>query len=688
MQGAAGGQAERRSELVYRVTFVPDDLTVEVGPGTTIRRAAAMVGIELKSVCGGEGTCGLCLVKVLKGDGARFLGGHMAPKRRREGYVLACRTVVESDLTVEVPGFARLARHRVLVDRIRKGEILAEEEVDVLERFGLAPLLRRVALELDPPTLTENASDWARLTAALRREAGGGDGASGPAAPLHLHVEAGLDFIRRLPAALRAGDWRATVWLMDRGPERPGGSPARAGAGAGTAGRASSARLDGENASAAAVEVVDLAPGAFHGPDLGLAVDIGTTSVVAQLVDLDRGSTLASRGTFNRQARYGDDVITRMIHASQEERGLEELHEAVVESINELVDGLCLAASTRPGDIRTLSVAGNTTMEHLFLRIPPDYIRLEPYIPAAVDFPVVRAGDLGLAVNPAARVRCVPSVASYVGGDIVAGVLATGLAERDDVALFIDIGTNGEMVLGNREWMVACACSAGPCFEGGGITHGMRAVPGAIERLEIGPDYEVQVDTVGGAEPKGICGSGLVDALAKLKEAGIIDRAGKFQEVNTPRLRCGGDGPEFVLAEVPDGSQIVLTEADVKNLIRAKGAIYAGIRSLLHAVDLNLCDVSRIYIAGGFGNYLNIRDAVRIGMLPDVDLSRYRFAGNTSVKGARACLLSTRAFAESRRIAAGMTYLELSVGSGFMDEFTSALFLPHTDLTQFPSVAS
>jgi len=626
-----------------------------------------MVGIELKSVCGGEGTCGLCLVKVLEGEGARFLGGNVAPKRRREGYILACRTVVEGDLTVEIPDFARLARHRVLVDRIRKGEVLAEEEVDVFEHFGLHPLLRYTTLELDPPTLTENASDWARLTAALRRELEDAD----------LTVEADLDFVRKLPGALREGEWRATVWLTDRDPS--GGSAAASERGS-------------------VVEAVDLVPGAFAGPDLGLAVDIGTTSVVAHLVDLGRGTTLATRGTFNRQARYGDDVITRMVHATEEERGLGELHQAVVESINDLINGLCPAAGVCPGDIRTVTAAGNTTMEHLFLRIPPDYIRLEPYIPAAVEFPVVRAGELGLGVNPAARVSCVPSVASYVGGDIVAGVLATGMTERDDVTLFIDIGTNGEMVLGNREWMVACACSAGPCFEGGGITHGMRAVPGAIERLEIGPGHEVRVETVGGAEPKGICGSGLVDALAKLKEAGVIDRAGKFQKVDTPRLRSGPDGPEFVLVAggaPPEGEnagagagagEIIITEADVKNLIRAKGAVYAGIRSLLHAVDLDLADVGRICIAGGFGNYLNIRDGVRIGMLPDVDLSRYRFVGNTSVKGARACLLSKKAFEESRRIAAGMTYLELSVGSGFMDEFTSALFLPHTDLTQFPSV--
>lgn len=640
----------------HTVTFLPDNLTVNVAPGTNLRRAAAMAGIELKSTCGGDGTCGLCLVKVLHGEGANFLGGNIAPRRRREGYLPACRTLVEGDLAVEVPEFARLARHRVLVDRIQNREVLAEEEAEAAARYGLAPLLRRVTLRLDPPNLTENASDWTRLVAALRREA------DRPG----LVIDAGLDLVRRLPAALRDGDWTVTLWVE----------------GWGTAGAAGASE-------AHSLRVVDIAPGRVEGPDYGLAVDIGTTSTVVHLVDLGTGVTLMSRGTFNHQARYGDDVITRIIHATEERDGLDQLHQAVVETINELVDGVCLAADVQPNDIRTVMVAGNTTMEHLFLRIPPGYIRLEPYIPAAVEFPPVAAGELGLKVNRVAPVLCVPSVASYVGGDITAGVLATGLADREEVTLFIDIGTNGEMVLGNREWMVACACSAGPCFEGGGITHGMRAVPGAIERLEIGPDYEVRVETVGGAEPKGICGSGLVDALATLKAAGIIDRAGKFQPVDTPRLRQGPDGPEFVLVtaeESPVGSEIVISEADVKNLIRAKGAVYAGIRSLLRAVDLGLGDIARIDIAGGFGNYLNIRDAVTIGMLPDVEPSRYRFVGNTSVKGARAALVSQAAFAAARELASRITYLELSVGSGFMDEYVSALFLPHTDLTQFPSV--
>jgi len=681
--------------LSCKVTFVPDNLTMTVAKGTTLRQAAAMAGIELKSNCGGEGTCGQCLVKVVAGsaDAARYLEGNVPAKRRAEGYVPACRTQVAGDLTIEVPDFARLAQHRVLVEKIRKGEVLTDEGEDLVGRFGLDPLLRRVDLKLDAPTLTENASDWTRLVAALRREAG---------VP-SLSVGADLEFLRRLPRVLREGDWNVAVWVRGWS-----GVGALGAAGRGASGNGSAEATFSDVAPK--VLAVDVAPlggagksagkgagkgagkdrGASASGSFGLAVDIGTTSVVASLLDLDHGTTLATRGTFNRQARYGDDVITRIIHAGESPQGLEDLNAAVVESINELVDGITATAGVRATDIRAVVAAGNTTMEHLFLRLPPDFIRLEPYIPAAIEFPIVAAGELGLRVNPAAPVRCVPSVAGYVGGDITAGVLVTGVAERDEVTLFIDIGTNGEMVLGDRDWMVSCACSAGPCFEGGGITHGLRAVPGAIERVEVGPGYEVEVATVGGAEPKGICGSGLVDALAKLREAGIIDRAGKFHEVDSPRYRLGPDGPEFVLwrSAAAGGAprEIVITEADVKNLIRAKGAVYAGIRSLLAAVNLGLGDIHRIYIAGGFGNYLNVRDAIRIGMLPDVAPSRYRFVGNTSAKGARAALLSRKAFEATRELAAMMTYLELSAGRGFMEEFVSALFLPHTDLTQFPSV--
>lgn len=624
--------------------FLPDNVTVSVPAGTDLLQAAALAGLEIKSGCGGEGVCGRCLVRIREGR-ARVGEGNMAPKYRRLGYVLACRTRVEQDLVVEIPPEARMeTTQQVLVDE--PSRLLQEKETDALVRYGLQPLCRKFSVALSAPTLVENAPDLARLVAKL-----------GPASG-YSEVTTNLSVLRELPEVLRRDDFRVTCTLADLGDGR--------------------------------AEIVHLEPGEAVHPAYGLAVDIGTTTVAAHLVDLASGETLERVGTYNHQIRYGDDVITRIIHSVREERGLEELQQAAVGTINELVDRLLARQNLWPSDIQAVVVAGNTTMTHLFLGVSPKYLRLEPYIPAAARFPTVKAGELGLKVHPEAPVRCMPAVASYLGGDIVSGLLVSGMHQLPGIGLYIDIGTNGEMVLGGRDFLVGCACSAGPAFEGSGITCGMRATAGAIDGVAIDPEtLEARVHTVGGEKPLGICGSGLVDLLARMWRAGIIDRAGNFQRVSSPRVRWGEEGPEYVLAwrrESGSGRDVVITEADVKNLLRSKGAVYAGIRSLLRSVDMEQDAVEKVWIAGGFGNYLNIRAAIRIGLLPDLPPEKFVFLGNASVKGARLALLSGRAWQEAEKVAQGITYLELSVGNTFMDEFVSALFLPHTDLRLFPSL--
>ncbi|MDI6824914.1 MAG: ASKHA domain-containing protein [Bacillota bacterium] len=627
-----------------QVKFLPDNVTVSVPAGTDLLQAAALAGLEVKSGCGGEGVCGRCLVNIRQGR-ARVGEGNMAPKYRRLGYVLACRTRVEQDLVVEIPPEARIeTTQQVLVDE--PSRLLQEKETDALVRYGLQPLCRKFSVALSAPTLVENAPDLARLVAKL-----------GPASG-YSEVTTNLSVLRELPEVLRREDFRVTCTLADLGDGR--------------------------------AEIVHLEPGEAVHPAYGLAVDIGTTTVAAHLVDLASGETLERVGTYNHQIRYGDDVITRIIHSVREERGLEELQQAAVGTINELIDRLLARQNLWPSDIQAVVVAGNTTMTHLFLGVSPKYLRLEPYIPAAARFPTVKAGELGLKVHPEAPVRCMPAVASYLGGDIVSGLLVSGMHQLPGISLYIDIGTNGEMVLGGRDFLVGCACSAGPAFEGSGITCGMRATAGAIDGVAIDPEtLEARVHTVGGEKPLGICGSGLVDLLARMWRAGIIDRAGNFQRVSSPRVRWGDEGPEYVLAwrrESGSGRDVVITEADVKNLLRSKGAVYAGIRSLLRSVDMEQDAVEKVWIAGGFGNYLNIRAAIRIGLLPDLPPEKFVFLGNASVKGARLALLSGRAWQEAERVAQGITYLELSVGNTFMDEFVSALFLPHTDLRLFPSL--
>ncbi|MDA8227311.1 MAG: ASKHA domain-containing protein, partial [Desulfitobacterium hafniense] len=356
-------------------------------------------------------------------------------------------------------------------------------------------------------------------------------------------------------------------------------------------------------------------------------------------------------------------------------------------------DKILLDLHMKPSDLACAVIAGNTTMTQLFLGIDARYIRLEPYIPTLNFYPPVQAGQTGLHISSEGFVYSFPCVASYVGGDIVAGTLITGMNESDELLLFIDIGTNGEIVLGNKDWLVSCACSAGPCFEGGGITFGMRAMPGAIEHIRINHrTLDVKLKVIGQVLPVGICGSGLVDCLSELKEAGIIDRAGNFQvehPSNSQRVRITPEGKEFVLAwahQAGGDKDIVITENDVKNLIRAKGAIYAGIRTLLQMLSVEIDMIDRIVIGGGFGNYLNVEDSIRIGLLPDLPLDKFEFIGNSSVKGAKLALLSQAAWLEAEKLAKKMTYIELSIGTTFMDEFVSALFLPHTDFTQFPSV--
>ncbi|HHY96093.1 MAG TPA: DUF4445 domain-containing protein [Firmicutes bacterium] len=629
-----------------QVKFLPDNVTVSAPRGTDLLRAAALAGLEIKSGCGGEGVCGRCLVAVRSGP-VQVEEGNMAPKFRRLGYVLACRTRAMGDLTVEIPPEARIeTTQQVLVDNA--SDLLAEKETDALVRYGLQPLCSRVTVQLSPPTLVDNASDLTRLISRLVPASGFRD------------ITASVAVVRELPEVVRRDDFRVTCTLADLGEGR--------------------------------AEIVHVEPGEGRKRAYGLAVDIGTTTVAAHLVDLDTGETVDRVGTYNHQIRFGDDVITRIVYASREERGLEQLQEAVVGAINELIERLSARWDLWPTDIRAVVAAGNTTMTHLFLGIPPRYLRLEPYIPAATSFPAVKGYQLGLKVHPEAPVRCLPAVASYLGGDIVSGLLVADVMHQPGIGLFIDIGTNGEMVLGGRDFMVGCACSAGPAFEGSGITCGMRATAGAIDGLVIDPDtLEARVHTVAGEKPLGICGSGLVDALARLWRAGIIDRAGNFQRVSSPRVRWTEEGPEYVLAwrrESASGRDIVITEADVKNLMRAKGAVFAGIRSLLRSVDVDFAAIDRVWIAGGFGNYLNIRDAVEIGLLPDLPPEKYVFLGNSSVKGSRMALLSRRAWREAEEMARGITYLELSVGNAFMDEFVSALFLPHTELGLFPSVAA
>ena len=632
----------------YQVKFMPENRIVEVESGTSLLTAASKAGIYIKSGCGGKGSCGACKVLVISGEPQVEGTGNLSPEQLTQGVRLACKTFIQSDVAIEVPPESRLQEHQVLMGDVQKG-LLKETEEDLIEKFGNDPLAVKVRVQLSEPTLTENASDWSRLNMELRRVLQAGT----------KPIQIPLTVLQTLPEALRQAKWDVSVTLTT---------------------------------SESGYSVINVVKGNDI-PPYGLAIDIGTTTVVVYLVNLITGEIVDKQGTYNKQAKYGDDVISRIVYAVESPENLREIHQAVIDTVNDLTDKIISRQNLNLNDLMVAMTAGNTTMTQLLLGVDPRYVRLEPYIPTMNDVPSVPARQIGLHMLPEGLVHSFPSVASYVGGDIVSGTLVTDMANGEDIVLFIDIGTNGEIVLGNQDWLVSCACSAGPCFEGGGIAFGMRAMPGAVERVTIDPEsLDVNLKVIGKIPPVGICGSGLVDCLAKLREAGIIDRAGNFQlehSSQSARLRATTDDKEFVLAwahQAGGEKDIVITENDVKNLIRAKGAIYAGIRSLLTMVAVDIDMISRIVIAGGFGNYLNVHDSVQIGLLPDLPEDKFLFIGNSSVKGARLALLSQNAWKEAAELSRKMTYVELSVGTTFMDEFVSALFLPHTDLSLFPSV--
>ncbi len=630
--------------MTCRVRFLPDDVEVQVERGETILRAAELAGVYVNSICGGEGLCGKCRVIVREGEVRSRPTALLSREEIRRGYCLACLTEVLSDLVVEVPVESRLEGRPVLVgeEAIRFGRISPK-----LVPYRHDPLSKKVFLELPPPSLEDNLSDLDRIYRELVKK-----GYSYPV------MQTGLFNLKRLAGLLREGDWKVTVTLGRRG---------------GT------------------VELVQFEPGDTSKDNYGVAVDIGTTTIAAHLVDLNTGETLGTQARYNSQIRYGEDVISRIIYADNEEGGLMRLHQSVAKDINDLIGALVEEVGVHLHDVTYVMCAGNTTMIHFLLEMDPSNIRREPYIPTATSVPVIRAAEVGVAINGRGLLGCVPGVGSYVGGDITAGILASGMHKREELSLYIDMGTNGEVVLGNRDWLICCSASAGPAFEGGGIKCGMRATEGAIEKIVITEDGRAIWKVIGRGRPRGICGSGLIDAVAEMLKAGVINRLGKFAKDGRWDIREGEDGLEVVLVparETATGKDIVITEADLATFIRSKGAIYAAANTLMSHLGFSFEDLDTVYISGGFGNYLDVQNAVLIGLLPDLPPAKFRFIGNGSITGAEMCLLSEDALKEAQDIARKMTYFELSTDPRFMDEFSSALFLPHTNLERFPSAVA
>jgi uncharacterized 2Fe-2S/4Fe-4S cluster protein (DUF4445 family) len=637
---------------IRQIVFLPHNQKISVPDRANLIRSAMEAGIHINASCGGEGVCGKCRVIVDSGTLEGGISEKLSKSDIEKGYRLACRSAVTSDLTVRIPVESSVDTAALNSQAsARRTARIAEMNLDDLKEQGLfIPPVEKKYLELPEPDSQDRLPDVTRLVSFLKLNQG------------ESRLVVRLPVIRKLPDILRQSSFKITATIA-----RPVQK-----------GRKS--------------HIINIEPGDTSDRNFAVAVDIGTTTVYGQLIDLKTGNVLAQQGEFNGQISYGEDVITRIMYA-EKPGGLEKLHDVVVKTVNTVIGKIVRRAGIDREQVSSITLAGNTTMTQLLLKVTPRYIRRSPYIPASTLYPPIHARHLGIELGDHVTALVYPAVSSFVGGDIVAGVMGSGMYRTDKLTLFIDIGTNAEIVIGNKEWLACAACSAGPAFEGGGIQFGMRAAKGAIEDFSINPiTFEPMNITVGNVRPKGICGSGLIIMVASLFEAGVIDNQGKFnRDLKTPRIRETEGIWEYVPAWKEDTQidrDIVLTEVDIENLIRAKGAIYAGCQTLLEEVGMKLEDLEQIILAGGFGSYVDLEKAMTVGLLPETDPDKVIFVGNGSLMGAKMSSLTNRIRQDVVEVTRKMTSFELSEVPSYMDHYVAALFLPHTDVKQFPKLKS
>lgn len=622
------------------IRFEPSGLKIKVPVGTYVLEAAHKAGAYLTSICGGDGYCGKCKVVVDAGQFRSRPTTLLTADELRENVVLACQTKVLSDMTITVPKSHALETSQILMgsDAHRFSELAGEVQTGA---FPFDPLVRKLYVEMSEPTVRDHTADHERLYLGIREQVD---------API---MQTGYRVLQRLPRVLQDSNYKATVTIGRRGQT---------------------------------TEVIEVEAGDQSKRNFAVAVDLGTTTVVAHLMDLTETTTLDTEATYNSQINFGEDYIRRIMYAEQND-AFDEMQNRIVGDLNNLIVTLATRQRIDLHDITTVICAGNTAMVHFLLNLDSTRIRREPYVASASFVPPIRAAEVGVQINKRGLLYCLPSVAAYVGSDIVAGVLTTRMFTKEGISLLADIGTNGEVVLGNKDWLVCASSSAGPAFEGGGVKHGMRAGNGAIEKLCFGSNGDIEYKTIGDAPPVGLCGSGLLDTLAALLTEGIIDRTGRFKADSHPGLTEGDEGMQFRLVEASNNHhEIAITQGDIDNLIRSKAGVFASIKVLMESTQTTNEDLDTVYLAGGFGNFLNVERAVTIGMLPDVPLEKIQFVGNTSIAGAKTVLLSQKALEATEEIANSMTYFDLMSHREYMDEFTRANFLPHTDLSLFPSV--
>ena len=635
-----------------KVTFQiqgANPVTIDCNAGDNLLELARRANVAIDAPCSGNGSCGKCRVQLVEGELESIQSRHISDEEYEAGWRLSCNSRIVGDCTVFVPDIASAYQSRMKTADLSSPKEIAifQECQEQLKESGIhfENSFLAVQLDLAAPTLEDTMPDNERLTWAIEDALG------------VSHVEIPFCVMVQLAATLREENFSVCV----KGYRKED--------------------------TFCCMEICGKDDTAI----VGAAIDIGTTTVTMVLTDLATGKILAKGSSGNGQIRYGADVINRIIEQGHP-GGRVKLQKAIIkETLNPILGNLCKSAGITKRDILRLAVGANTTMNHLFVGVDAESVRMEPYVPSFFSWEGMRAGDVNLLANPVAPVLIAPNIGSYVGGDITAGTLASGIWDKDEMSLFIDLGTNGEIVFGNRDFLMSCACSAGPAFEGGDISCGMRATDGAVEACTIDKaTMEPTLSIVGdeGQKAVGICGSGIIDIISELFRTGIINAKGLFVREGSRVKRDSHGMGRFVLAHAEEsetGREISINEVDIDNFIRAKGAIFSAIDTLLKSVDMTVDMIDSVYVAGGIGSGINMKNAVNIGMFPDVDLSKFHYIGNSSLSGAYAMVVSDEAAAKTAEVAANMTYLELSTYPGYMDSFVAACFLPHTDARLFPN---
>lgn len=613
--------------------------------------AARRAGVMIDSPCSGNATCGKCKVKIESGKVKTTQTRHISDEEMAQGIVLSCNSTIIEDIEVDVPDLASSFVNEMQITDLSKNEnknIKYVRKKMIKEGMTNQSRLWSEIIQLPCPNIEDNCADEDRLKLYFKHHLGYED------------ITISLNVMKKLPDAFRKKDFLIEVVYLKR---------------------------------REIAEILDVKPANGEKSVLyGIALDIGTTSVSACLVDMNTNEILTKASMGNAQVKYGADVINRIVY-SEKPGGLEKLRTAIVDdSINNLIEKMVKTVGINKEDIYEVCAAGNTTMNHLLLGINPDYLRREPFIPAINDIPEMKCEELGIKINPEGKIYLAPSVASYVGGDITAGVFAVPVWMREDFTMLVDLGTNGEIVFGNKDFLMTCACSAGPAFEGGEISCGTRAVPGAIEQVIINDDdLRPFYNTIGHVSPVGICGSGIIDLICEMKRTGIINGKGRMErDLNHPRIKFDeyGIGQYFLYSkELDNGSKdIYITEIDIDSFIKAKGAVFSAIYILMESLDMPIDVLENIYVAGGIGTNLVIENAIALGMLPDIPVEKYYYIGNSSMQGCYLALTLSEGKDKIREISQNMTYMELSVHPTYMDEFISACFIPHTNMNLFPSL--